>query len=400
MTFAKIAIFLLWMAAVFDPIGDVFYLRYVALGVSLFTVICLLGAGKIGLVEKSYRWSFIVLLAVIMPLYGLVLYSFRAAGADFIDTSYIASGALILTSLLYTDYESCLCGISALIISTRLLSLVILAAFVSQAAMHGEWISFFIGRNVAFVTFRDYAGISMPYIYFFASPLLILLLAYDFQRLKVGQLRKRLPLFVLTSIALGLSGTRAHVIIAILFAPIFQLLLGKRMVKIIAMLTMAVILILVLAFDTTRGLLIAYVSPSEASNSIKINMLRGYSNLFSDPVVLLFGQGFNAHEWSPELRGMISMEANASKTELTYIELIRVYGVVLGSVFISTLVLFVHRLKKLTENDAWLYVGFVIFLIDAVSNPYLFSTNGMLPLGLTSSLLSYTERKRMLRRPL
>jgi hypothetical protein len=266
--------------------------------------------------------------------------------------------------------------------------------------MHGEWISYFIDHKVAFVGFRNFTGISMPYIWFFASPLLILLLAYDFQYLKVGQLRRRLPLFVLTSIALGLSGTRAHILIATFFAPICLLLSGKRMAVVRAMFILAAIFITVLAFDTTRALLIAYISPSEADNSMKINMLGGYSNMFSDPTVLLLGQGFNAHEWTPALRDMIAMKGNASKTELTYIELIRVYGVVLGSFFISTLVFFVHRLKKLTENHAWLYVGFVIYLIDAASNPYLFSTNGMLPLGLTSSLLYYTERKRMLGQPL
>ena len=66
--------------------------------------------------------------------------------------------------------------------------------------------------------------------------------------------------------------------------------------------------LMVLVFEEGKVLVGSFFSSSETSNSMKISLLDGYSEIFSRPENLIFGQGFNAHEWSPELRGMIAME--------------------------------------------------------------------------------------------
>ena len=46
---------------------------------------------------------------------------------------------------------------------------------------------------------------------------------------------------------------------------------------------------------------------------------------------MLFGQGFNAHYWSGDFKALMARSGNdGTKTELTYLEFIRVFGVFFG----------------------------------------------------------------------
>lgn len=389
MSLTKISIFLLWIAAVVDPIGNFFYLRYIAMSLSFTALIWLLATGKIISIEKSFRLYLIGAVAILMPLYGMILYSFRGGGADFVDTSYISSGLLILFSLLYRDAKLCNFGLFSLVFSLRVLCFIILAGFVSQVTLYGDWISYFTEKNVALVSFREYAGISVPYIYFLASPMLIFLLAHDLACLKIKPIYFGIPLLILTTLAFMLSGTRAHIIIAMVFVPLYFILIGGIRMFLNAGLLMIVLASVLIMHPDIRMLLASFFSTEETSNSMKLALLHGYYDIFANPLYLIFGQGFNAHEWSAPLRNMIAMEDGASKTELTYIELIRVFGLVVTGVFLIVLIPMITQLRKLSDDLIWLYPGFVIFLINASLNPYLFSTNGMLPLGLAASCLIY-----------
>jgi hypothetical protein len=390
MLLVKIAIFLLWFGAVIDPIGNMFGIRYVALATAFAGLAWLFLLEGFKILDKSFRGIFILLLAALLPLYGLTLYSFRAGNAEFIDTSYIASGVLIITSLLYRSQAMCEFGVSSLVFSTRFLSLLIIAVFVSPFLSFYEWINFFTEKNVALISFREYSGITLPYIYFLASPLLILLMAYDFSKFKQRTSIVNLLVFALTAFSFALTGTRAHIIIAIIFAPLYMLLTGNSRTMIKASISLAFVTLFALTLEETRILLDSFFSTSEASNSIKVSLLDGYGEIFSNPLILLFGQGFNAHEWSLPLIDMIAMEA--SKTELTYLELIRVFGVFIAIAFMSVIFFLLRRTKSLGNDFGWIYPGFLILLTNAAINPYLFSVNGILPLGLISAIAYHYNR--------
>ena len=383
---------MLWLGAVIDPIGNMFGIRYLALATALIGIAWIFSLGGLRKIEKSYRSLFIILLAVLLPLYGLNLYSIRAGSSDFIDTSYISSGALIITSILYRNQSMCDFGLKSLIFSTRLLSIFIISGFASPAFSSGEWISFFTERNVALISFREYAGLTLPYIYFLASPLLIFLMAYDFGEFKQRPNFKNLLPFILTAFTFALTGTRAHIVIAIIFAPLYMLLTGNLRTIIKALILIAIVTIFSLTAAGPRVLLDSFFSKSETSNSMKLSLLNGYVEIFSSPVTLIFGQGFNAHEWSPALRDMIAMEDKASKTELTYLELVRVFGIIISSTLILTILFLLRSIKNIGQNLQWIYPGFTIFLANAAINPYLFSVNGMLPLGLISSIAYHHSR--------
>lgn len=392
MLLAKVAIVLLWIGSVIDPIGNMLGIRYIALAAALFGLCWMLITGTITGLDKSHRGFLITLLAVVFPIYGLLLYSFHASDQEFIDTSYLASGILITTALLYRSREVCDFGIRSLVLSIRLLSFMVIAAYASQLTSMDGWLGFFTERNVALVSFREYAGFSLPYIYFLASPLMILLLAHDFGAFKSRPSVRGLLIFFVTAFSFALTGTRAHMLIAVLFAPFYMLLTStpKTLIKSIALL--AGIVIMALTQEEVRSLFASFTSTSETSNSMKLSLLDGYGAIFASPSDLLFGQGFNAHEWSTPLRDMIAMEDKASKTELTYFELIRVFGLGLAGWFVLTLVSLLRATKEFPSQYHWIFPGFTLYLINAAINPYLFSVNGILPLGLFASM-AYYHRK-------
>lgn len=393
MILEKSAIFLLWFAAVIDPIGNMYGLRYLALATAFASLALQFLFVPSAQLEKSYRRALILLLSLVFPVCGLTMYYFRVVdGNEFIDTSYLASGVLIMTSLLYRSKTLCEFGIDSLVFSTRLLSLLVIAGYVSQVLFVDDWISFFTERNVALFSFREYAGITLPYIYFLASPLLIFLIAYDFYKFKLKPNAISLFAFIFTTFSFALTGTRAHIVIAILFAPLYLLLTSNRKTIFKASFLFATVIFTFIIIGDTRSLIFSFFSTSEINNSIKISLLDGYVEILSNPLVLIFGQGFNAHEWSPPLRNMIAMEVGASKTELTYLELVRVFGIIIATIFMVTIFLLLRSTKNLYQGLQWIFPGFAVFLANAAINPYLFSVNGMLPLGLIASISCYYRR--------
>jgi len=316
------------------------------------------------------------------------MYSFRAGDAAFVDTSYIASGILILTTLLYYSEKMSVTGISAMIFSLRLLSLVILSVFIFVIfGQDFSWISFFTESNVAIISAREYSGITLPYINFLAGALLIYLIAYDINNFTYERTLFSLLICASSILSFALTGTRAHMLIAIAYPFIYYVLVHSKN-KILSVLTLSIVfLIFVLAlFPELIG---EFFSTKETSNELKLQLLDMYSDFFSNPLTLVFGQGYNAHEWSAPLREKFYGIENASKTELTYLELIRVYGLIISAFFFSLIAALVYKSSKLARPYRWLYPAFLISLINSAANPYLFSTNGILPLALLLAIVSF-----------
>lgn len=397
MSLTRASIVLLWIGAVLDPVGQMFGVRYLAIALAVISIIWMIGTAKARKIEVSYRSILIFFIGGILPIYGLFIYSLHAGAGEFIDTSYIAAGLLIIFSMLYRDQHGCIFGVRAFLFSVRFLSILIVVCFVSPFFGYEEWVSFFTERSVALVSFREYSGFQLPYIYFLASPLLIFLIAYDFSKLRQAPALKTSAIFALSSFSLFLTGTRAHIIIAIFFMPIYLLLSTSSKTIYKGILSFCFFAVVVLSFEESRSLVVSFFSSSETSNSMKISLLDGYIEIFSQPESLIFGQGFNAHEWSFHFRSMIAMEIQASKTELTYLELIRVFGIFVATAFILTILLFTQATKSLPREFCWIYPGLVIYLVNAAINPYLFSVNGMLPLGLFSAILFYFNSSKFIR---
>lgn len=386
------AIFFIWFSAVFDPMGGLYNLRFLSLFSVLFCMMILTLVRPPRKISLSLPVITILYLAVVMPFYGLLIYLVRGGWAGpFIDTSYLASAVLILTSFIYADSRLVLRGLASMLLVLRMLVATILCVQGSILFSLGDdWFNFFLQRQVAFIGVREYAGFEFPYLYFVASPLLIYLASYDSWRLIKKPSLQSVSMCALTVLTLGLTGTRSHMAIAVLIVPIFFLYYHK---KYLMWLLPIILFALIFLFTIIPlDLLAAIFSSQEGSNSFKISMIQNYSNIFDNPISFIFGQGYNAIAWSGDLASMVGQNSGASKSELTYLELIRVYGLIVALPFLWILGLIYFRVIRLSKDYSWLGLAFLISLANASLNPYLFSTNGLLPLGLILSLI-YLEEK-------
>ena len=130
---------LFWFAAVFDPIGGLFMLRYVAL-VAVAT--CVLLSGLVWQVfsrKPSLRNMVIGYVSFVMPAYGFLIYAIRGGYASsLIDTSYAAAGGLLLLSLIYRTEALSRVGVRAMILSLRLLVPTTVAAIIAALIINSH----------------------------------------------------------------------------------------------------------------------------------------------------------------------------------------------------------------------------------------------------------------------
>ncbi len=396
-----LVVYLLWFAAVFDPIGNVFFLRFIALASSVVLMLALGLYMQLLDGKKSLKNLLLIYMAILMPIYGITLCLINnGLGTEFRDTSYIAAGVLLLFSLIYFNEDQVKIAISAMIFPLRLLSiLTIVVYFAMVSDFDIEWLSFFTERSVAVFGFRQYVGIQFPYIYFLASPMLVYLIAYDLNKLFFKFSLSHLFVCFLSIIAYAFSGTRSHQLLALAYVPLFYILVySKHKILLFYFCSLSVVVSLSI-FDVE--ILESMFSSQETSNSMKILLLDGYSEIFNNPVAFIFGQGYNAHTWSLPFMNMLGVPygATTSKTEFTYIELIRVYGMLVSVPFYALLSVLIYRLAQTSEKYKWLLPAFLIHLADSATNPYIFSTNGMLPLGLIIAVVSLKKESKHVLQP-
>ena len=133
-------------------------------------------------------------------------------------------------------------------------------------------------------------------------------------------------------------------------------------------------LIMVLGIVGVMIVFMALSEKGESSNDVKFDHLASYIKYFSSNWhLILFGSG--AGSYSKGFSGMTLL------TEWTYIEIIRMYGLV-GLMFFLWLVLIPlsDYKRKLKRIKYWkpISLGYIIILIISGSNPYLLNSTGMI----------------------
>ena len=235
---------------------------------------------------------------------------------------------------------------------------------------------------------RNYGGdADYLQIYYVTSPMIVVAIAYYFS-LATHERRAR-PLrgyltMVICMLAMILAGSRNNLFVAFLLPAGLFFFNSKYKVYFLPLLLATLALSSVLLWSTIGELL----DPTEFSNSLKLNLIKDYMNIFSYPWVLIFGQGLGVDVYWPA-RGY-----NNHLSELTYFEMVRNFGI-FGSFFMVMALLFPifklikpFRVNKTYQNMVLAY-GF--YLIMCFTNPNLFNSLGIL---IFVSLLSYYFIKR------
>ncbi|MFZ9214919.1 MAG: hypothetical protein ACO21S_07050, partial [Sediminibacterium sp.] len=86
--------------------------------------------------------------------------------------------------------------------------------------------------------------------------------------------------------------------------------------------------------------------------------------IFSKPNFLLLGQGFNAHDWSMDFKNLLMKADNdGTKTELTYLEYLRVFGVFFGTVLNFMTLSIPVIVFRYYHKFNFLVIGILIYLL-------------------------------------
>jgi hypothetical protein len=128
------------------------------------------------------------------------------------------------------------------------------------------------------------------------------------------------------------------------------------------------------------GLAAIYLVDMETldGNRIRLGYLIRYLEIFSDPKILLFGEGLSISDWGNGFQ--------ANLIELTYFELIRYVGIPVSALFMVSMVwttLHAISISKYRLQG----LGVMMFLISCAFNPYLWGILGlpliaiMIPVG-------------------
>lgn len=188
---------------------------------------------------------------------------------------------------------------------------------------------------------------------------------------------------IINCVAMFVAGTRNNMFVAILLPAFIYLVYSKHKFLIgVCILTIFFFIITIYYSE-----LLIMLNPEEESNSTKLELWNDYKRIFSNSKNLYFGQGLGSYyNWS--VRGSYFI------SELTYLEIIRNFGLVLGLPLIF-LLLFPFIFGLIIRNFKQIYFvwAYFFYLIMSISNPLFFSSLGMLILSilLANLFLSITK---------
>jgi hypothetical protein len=238
-------------------------------------------------------------------------------------------------------------------------------------------------------TYRDYGGLVMFQMYFVTSPMLAISAAYYFDRAHSSRGRRRwwyAGLTLLSLAGLVVAGTRNNIAAAILL-PLALIFLYARRKGPVAITIGTVSGIAIVLLSKQLGILL---NPTEVSNETKLTMFGDYLAGFANPIALVFGKGLGAYQqWTG--RGYYYI------TELTYLEIIRNFGLLLGGLMVLLLLypmIYAYAIRP-SYNEKHIIVGYAMYLVMCASNPLLFSSMGMMILSvITANMALYDARAR------
>jgi len=365
------------LACTFDPADKVLNVKvYIfALCWAVTLAICLSSRNPFAVPRGLLIYT---LLFILIPLYSIVWYWVSDGGLQFAGFSMLKGYVLITLALMLvlsrTELLPRLCAV------LTMLALAIIGTFIAvQQIPELLPVMYVFGKqtDMVSVSIRDYgANVRLLHVYFVTSPMLAISIAYYFDRAHSAHQTGR-AVFLWSLVAINvtgmlLAGTRNNMLVSVLL-PVVLFFYYARNKAVGALVSLTAVIVLAAVFARE---LAAFFNPLEASNSTKLAMLDDYARILSDPVNLIFGRGLGAYE---------DWEGRAVKyvTELTYLDMIRNFGLI-GSVVMIGLLLFpvwhAFATNQSRTNKA-IAIGFMAYLGMCASNPNLFSSMGILILS-------------------
>jgi len=375
------------LLSIFDPADKLLGLKLTFFVLSMFYGF-FWGLIRTGSVKIPLELLAYVFIMIFIPFMSICLYFIAGGGEPFEGFQMIKAYVFISFSLiLYLTRTNIFKGLSFIL---SMLSVVIICIFTILLYEPSLIFSIYnFGRyfGVFYLDDRNYgSGLRLTQIYFASSPMLVISIAYYYHKARFSEKKKIFydAIVFLNVIAMFIAGTRNNMIVSLLLPLTLYFIYTKN--RALSAAIISVVVVLVVAFFHSE--IEVLFDPSEVSNSIKLALIQDYLAIFSDPLDLMFGQGLGAYYY------WTAKGAYYYVTELTFFEIIRNFGVILGGGMILLLmypIIYTYVInKKYTEKH--IIIAYMFYLIMCFSNPNLFSSMGMLILaGIIANIFLYKK---------
>jgi hypothetical protein len=365
----KFFVVLFLISCIFDPADKLFGLK-VPLFISLWLLFLIS--------KKSVNLRFPIeivlfsLLFLAIPILSISYYLIFDGTQPYAGFSLFKS--FLFISLVFILYDKKMNIIPLLAQILSLLSLSIILVYIVILKNPGLfYLIYEFGYNsgVFHIGERVYSSnLKLWSIFFVTSPMIIIAIAYYFDLAFKSRKFKYYFLLLINVFAMFIAGTRNNMLMSILLPTILFIIYLKNTKLVFLMVFSALFVGSIYISDSLSDLL----STEEESNKTKIGFLDDYKDTFSDPKVLIFGEGLGAYKiWNSNGRFYFT-------SELTYFEIFRYFGVFLGLaliylMFYPVLYSYFNR-KHYKENH--IIIAYFLYLIMSFTNPLFFSSLGML----------------------
>ena len=352
----QIFIFLYVLFAVFMPADNLSIKKF---------LLCLLLSINLSLLLNKFKrfqpkviWFF----SLIYPIYTCLNSIIRGGYIyeTLSSTYFFVSLLIVIITITYNiPYEK------ILVFALDILAFVILFSVVlDQSRIY----DLYINKFLMYLHYTDNAMIGKSpmftayYIIFIkTTPLLLIPLLYYLNRQKYI-----LSFFIL--LALIVSGTRANIFMGILASIAFFIFCHKNnSFKII--LVLCIILFITCFYNDLYTTIISIFQRKATSDAIRLGHWLSIKEILSDPVHLIWGMGYGVPFFSEGINAL------TSRTELSYLEIIRTSGIV-G--FIPLLFFFFLPVNRLWKYNRYKLIAYISYIIIAFTNPLLLSTTSFL----------------------
>lgn len=327
---------------------------------------------------------FISMILLIIPILGII---FAIIQNTFSDPTFafgvVKSFLVILLLLVVVD-----CNIPVDVYLNKLsliIPLIIIPIYIFISISPSLFVAlsaYLASKDAVKFSNRSFYGYDVIMLYYRTSPLLIFPLAhYSNQFFNGNQKLRNFLLSILFLFTLILSGTRANMLcgVAIVTYILFEFLI-RRNNKLPFFIGCLTLVIVAISFFKTLSF-----SDNDQSSDIKSGHLDSYMRLFREhPQYLIWGSGLGSTFYTS------GTNAFASQTELTYLDLIRWFGIPMTLVLLFLLlypIIYISVNYKRIANVKHLVVAYLGYLFIVGTNPLLLSSTGMLAVITMYSLL-------------
>jgi hypothetical protein len=365
-----LTIVLLVLVALLDPADEILHLK-----VPAFVAVILVWLWRRGLTGGTVSlrlWVLISAFAIALPVASTVVgtLSLNAHSGDAPLALFKSFLFLLLVPVIVSEDIDVVALLIQLGIIVALLTLAMVAIKFFSSGIFLILYQFTIDKKNALISeSRNSFGIGLGQFYYKTSPLMVFPFAYYSRRLiEFGAGRwLALLLTLLYSFAFLCSGTRANVFVALLIFGVLALARLRRTLGWHAAVAVAALGILV----TSATVLPRAFDAQEVSNSIKLGHIRSYEEEFNTRwPALLWGEGANSGFYSEGFQDWTTV------SELTYVEMIRLFGIPVTIVLTGGLIWIGYLL--VVQGDRALAIAYFAYLAISASNPLLVSSTGLL----------------------